>query len=117
MPADDHHGAGDDRAPTGAATTAGRRDHRALASASSAASTLVITGHGWGHGIGMSQWGAYGYAQHGWSYRQILAHYYPGTTIGSRPSPTVRVLLVDVSAASRSSRDRRGRSSTARYEG
>ena len=32
--------------------------------------------------LGMSQWGAYGYALHGWSYARILAHYYPGTTLG-----------------------------------
>jgi stage II sporulation protein D len=55
----------------------------------------VITGHGWGHGIGMSQWGAYGYALHGWSYERILRHYYSGTTIAVRSSPTVRVLLLD----------------------
>lgn len=30
-----------------------------------AATELVVTGKGWGHGVGMSQWGAYGYAQHG----------------------------------------------------
>jgi stage II sporulation protein D len=41
----------------------------------------------------MSQWGAYGYARHGWSYRQILAHYYPGTTLGRAPATDVRVLL------------------------
>lgn len=29
----------------------------------------------------MSQWGAIGYAQNGWSYQDILLHYYPGTTI------------------------------------
>jgi stage II sporulation protein D len=55
----------------------------------------VITGHGWGHAIGMSQWGADGYAQHGWDYRRILAHYYQGTTVAVGPSPTVRVLLLD----------------------
>ena len=43
---------------------------------------LAVTGHGWGHGLGMSQWGAYGYAQHGWTFDRILAHYYPGTTLG-----------------------------------
>ena len=43
--------------------------------------TLVITGHGWGHGVGMSQWGAYGYALHGWDSTRILAHYYPGTDV------------------------------------
>src|SRR5438034_961524 len=46
------------------------------------ASTLLISGHGWGHGLGMSQWGANGYAQHGWTFDRILAHYYPGTQLG-----------------------------------
>src|SRR5438105_2497320 len=62
---------------------------------SAAASTLVVNGHGWGHGIGMAQWGANGYAQHGWDYRQILAHYYQGTTIAAQPAPAVRVLLAE----------------------
>ncbi len=56
---------------------------------------LVFSGHGWGHGVGMSQYGAYGYAQHGWSAQQILAHYYPGTTVGQAPVSAVRVLLAD----------------------
>jgi stage II sporulation protein D len=56
---------------------------------------LVFTGHGWGHGVGMSQYGAYGYAQHGWTASQILGHYYPGTTIGKAPVSRVRVLLAD----------------------
>jgi stage II sporulation protein D len=63
--------------------------------ASSSSSALVITGHGWGHGVGMGQWGAYGYALHGWSYERILAHYYSGTTLGTAPTRIVRVLLVD----------------------
>jgi stage II sporulation protein D len=58
-----------------------------------AASEAVITGRGWGHGVGMSQWGAYGYARHGWSWQRILAHYYPGTTLGSASNSRVRVLL------------------------
>jgi stage II sporulation protein D len=62
---------------------------------STSATTLVFTGHGWGHGIGMSQWGAYGYALHGWTYDRILAHYYSGTTLGTEPAATVRVLLAD----------------------
>ena len=66
----------------------------ALAPAAEAASSFNISGGGDGHGIGMSQYGAYGYAQHGWSYRQILAHYYQGTAIGATPpSQLVRVLL------------------------
>src|SRR5947207_11810602 len=56
---------------------------------------LVFNGHGWGHGVGMSQYGAYGYAQHGATYQQILAHYYPGTTLGPAPVSTIRVLLAD----------------------
>jgi stage II sporulation protein D len=65
----------------------------AAAGSACAASELVITGRGWGHGVGMSQWGAYGYARHGWSWRRILAHYYPGTALGSASNSRVRVLL------------------------
>jgi stage II sporulation protein D len=54
---------------------------------------FVISGHGWGHGIGMGQWGARGYAQHGWRHDRILAHYYPGTRLGPSPVSRVRVLL------------------------
>jgi stage II sporulation protein D len=65
----------------------------AAAVAAPQASVLVVTGRGWGHGVGMSQWGARGYARHGWSYRQILAHYYPGTKLVRGGEPRVRVLL------------------------
>lgn len=58
-----------------------------------ASATFVITGHGWGHGVGMPQWGAYGYAQQGWLYPRILAHYYTSTTLGPAPLARVRVLL------------------------
>ncbi len=37
--------------------------------------------YGYGHGCGMSQWGAIGYARNGWSYDQILLHYFPNTTL------------------------------------
>lgn len=58
------------------------------------ASTLVIDGGGDGHGVGMSQDGARGYAERGWPYTAILGHYYTGTTIGQAPPNTaVRVLL------------------------
>src|SRR5439155_16639981 len=56
---------------------------------------FVFTGHGWGHGVGMSQYGAYGYAQHGATFDQILSHYYPGTTLGPAPVSKIRVLLAD----------------------
>lgn len=42
---------------------------------------LTIKGRGWGHGVGMSQWGAQGMAQAGWNYVRILNHFYPGTTL------------------------------------
>jgi SpoIID/LytB domain protein len=57
--------------------------------------SFVFVGHGYGHGIGMSQYGALGYAQHGFAYPQILAHYYPGTTLGSAPGLVLRVLLAE----------------------
>ncbi len=59
---------------------------------------IFVVGHGWGHGIGLAQYGAYGYALHGWSYDKIVLHYYPGTTLGQAPVRKVRVLL---SAAAR----------------
>jgi stage II sporulation protein D len=65
----------------------------AFAPVADAAPTVAFTGRGWGHGVGMSQWGAEGFARHGRSYEQILAHYYPGTRLERRPEATVRVLL------------------------
>jgi stage II sporulation protein D len=64
-----------------------------VAGPASGATKLVVTGHGWGHGVGMSQWGAYGFAKHGWRYDRILAHYYPGTQLSPAPVANVRVLL------------------------
>jgi stage II sporulation protein D len=52
-----------------------------------------ITGAGFGHGIGMSQYGAAGLARHGASWTEILSHYYLGTTIGTVTPGQVRVLL------------------------
>ena len=54
---------------------------------------IAVSGHGWGHGVGMSQYGAFGYAQHGWGFARILAHYYPGTALATVPALRVRVLL------------------------
>jgi SpoIID/LytB domain protein len=66
-----------------------------LASAGAArAADLLITGAGSGHGVGMSQEGALGYAEHGFSYQAVLAHYYTGTSIGvAPPGAQVRVLV------------------------
>jgi stage II sporulation protein D len=59
-----------------------------------AASRLTVRGAGFGHGVGMSQYGALGYAQHGATYRDILAHYYTGTQIAELSGTSqVRVLL------------------------
>jgi stage II sporulation protein D len=64
-----------------------------LPPAAGAATRWSLRGAGWGHGIGMSQYGAYGFAKHGSDYRAILSHYYQGTGIGQRNGGTVRVLL------------------------
>ena len=64
--------------------------------AAEAAVRHVIRGAGFGHGIGMSQYGAYGYALEGTSYSEILAHYYKGTRLSAAPSRPVRVLLQPV---------------------
>lgn len=68
------------------------------AAAAQPATTFVLKGKGWGHGIGMSQYGAQGFALAGKRFDEILAHYYRGTRLGSR-SRTIEVLL----AAGRSS--------------
>lgn len=48
---------------------------------------LLVEGRGFGHGVGMSQWGAYAMALQGRSYEQILRHYYRGVELLSYPSP------------------------------
>jgi SpoIID/LytB domain protein len=65
----------------------------ATPAAKPAGGAFFVSGHGWGHGVGMAQYGAYGYALHGWTYDQIVAHYYPGTELGDAPLKRVRVLL------------------------
>ena len=73
----------------------------------------------WGHGVGMSQWGAFGQAKAGRDYRAILAHYYPGRPSGPRPSPSRRSSACSSPTGSgRHSRPQaRSRSSTRRDEG
>jgi stage II sporulation protein D len=74
----------------------------AAPSTGGATTIFTLTGHGWGHGIGMSQYGALGDSQHGWTYQQILTHYYSGTNLAALPGPVLeRVLL----ASARSSFD------------
>jgi stage II sporulation protein D len=72
------------------------------APASAAKTTFTIKGAGFGHGVGMSQYGAYGYAQQGWDAARILGHYYTGTSLGTTdPNQNVRVLLVGATSSSR----------------
>ena len=67
----------------------------ATGTAPARADAVVVSGHGFGHGIGLSQWGAEERARAGWSYRRILAFYYPGTSLGATPQAHVRVLLAE----------------------
>jgi stage II sporulation protein D len=61
-----------------------------------ASRTAVVTGRGWGHGVGMVQWGAYGKAKRGLSATQILSYYYGGL----RPQPLAEPGLIHVQVAS-----------------
>ena len=106
----------DSRDPTPAAPRAMAPDWLALAgaprrccglplprgAAGTTGTTFTITGRGWGHGIGMSQWGAYGYAKHGWTYKrdpQALLHRHRLR----RRSPTTPSACACAAASARSS--------------
>jgi peptidoglycan hydrolase-like amidase len=56
---------------------------------------VTISGRGYGHGVGLSQWGAEQRAAAGQAHGQILSFYYPGTTIGAASDTDVRVLLAE----------------------
>ncbi len=73
----------------------------AAAPVAAAEDRLTIRGAGFGHGVGMSQYGAKGLAENGSSYRDILAHYYTGTQVDpSGAGKVVRVLLQSQSGQS-----------------
>lgn len=59
----------------------GNNDTRQLNLGSIVSDEYTINGHGWGHGVGMSQWGAKSMAEQGFSYEDILKHYYTGIEI------------------------------------
>jgi len=59
---------------------------------------VTLVGHGNGHGRGMGQWGAFGYAKQGWTSTQILGHYYGGTTAGKVDNVDVSVILTGESS-------------------
>lgn len=77
-----------------AAAVAGALFVGAVSPGAALATTWVVRGGGFGHGVGMSAYGAYGYGLHGSGYRQILGHYFRGIGIREmRSAPLVRVLL------------------------
>ncbi len=69
-----------------------------LAPPAAAAPVFTLTGRGFGHGIGMSQYGAQGMASTGAGFTAILARYYPGTTRALAPAPRTRVLLAEAAS-------------------
>ena len=68
-----------------------------LAPTARASVNWAVRGHGFGHGVGVSQYGAYGYALHGKDYRFILAHYYQGSSIGQIEGTKIVRVLLDIS--------------------
>src|SRR3954451_20259868 len=67
-----------------------------------AKTTFTIKGAGFGHGVGMSQYGAMGCASHGWTAAAILGHYYTGSSLGTTdPNRRVRIQLVDETSSAR----------------
>lgn len=68
--------------------------------AAAAGPTVTLVGHGWGHGYGMGQYGAYGYVvDQGWTSGMVLDHFYGGTTAGTIPDISMSVALTGVSSA------------------
>ncbi|MGC9527203.1 MAG: SpoIID/LytB domain-containing protein [Limnospira sp.] len=59
----------------------GLRSTRFRVNRNGSAGNFVVNGRGFGHGVGLSQWGAYNLANSGYNYQQILAHYYRNTTL------------------------------------
>lgn len=82
-------------AKAGAKATTVKKKATAVSAKNSVAPSggkVTFKGHGYGHGIGMSQYGAEGGARAGKKYNQILSHYYPGTKLSDK-SATIRVLI------------------------
>lgn len=64
-----------------------------LAMGGAAEAKWVVPGKGFGHGAGLSQYGAFGFAKNGRNYKEILKHYYRGVKIGKADTRSVRVLI------------------------
>ena len=71
------------------------------ATAGRAGDTFHFYGSGFGHGLGMSQWGAYGMAQDKWTHRQILKRFYSGTQVGQANNPPEQIRVGLVSGATK----------------
>jgi SpoIID/LytB domain protein len=69
----------------------------------SAGGSFTFYGSGFGHGLGMSQWGAYGLAKDGWAHKRILTHFYSETSVRQAASPprNLRIGLTQGEAAVR----------------
>ena len=74
-------------------STAGSAAGQQTPASSYGEAVFVVSGRGYGHGVGMSQYGAYGQALAGRTYEQILGYYYSGTQIAKLGRREVRVLL------------------------
>jgi SpoIID/LytB domain protein len=61
--------------------------------AAAAPASIDLVGHGWGHGRGLGQWGALGYARQGWTATQILEHFYGKTTGGAVATQQIPIRL------------------------
>jgi stage II sporulation protein D len=80
-------------APAAGARSRAAAPAPAVAAPPVTATTFLVSGRGYGHGVGMSQYGTLGFARNGVAYDEILAHYYPGTVLGTAPATVMRVLL------------------------
>src|SRR3954452_20383432 len=77
-----------------AATSPGPAPSTPTASMQSlSAPVYVLSGGGYGHGVGLNQYGALGQEKADRTYRDILSFYYPGTMVAKAPVSTVRVLI------------------------
>ena len=83
------------------AVLAGTATAAAPATPAAPRAVFVVDGGGWGHGVGMSQWGAYGQAREGRTYADILSTYYSGTTLDRTAPRSVRVLVAHAAKALR----------------
>jgi len=77
------------------ASTAGAALSQPPADSTLGEAVFAVSGRGWGHGVGLSQYGAYGQAKEGRTYDEILAYYYLGTELGRSSTKEVRVLLAE----------------------